>query len=280
MRGLPARLAGNLLDVLLPNRCLFCGAALSGRVCACTGCLEGITLFTGHLCARCGAPLDATPGDRPRETPTGTFSCTREQPAGETCPQCRDVSWSFTRNVSLCSYEGAMRLLIHQLKFGGRRGVSRLLGALAVDRHAAYIGDHHLLVPVPLAGPRRLERGYNQAMLLAKQIASCMGACGTGSAGDPGFPRPPVLCDALLRRGACSPQSSLGSFSDRVSNMRDRFILRVETRKILRGKRVLLVDDVLTSGATASACARTLLEGGAGRVDLLTAARTLRFSAA
>jgi predicted amidophosphoribosyltransferase len=65
-----------------------------------------------------------------------------------------------------------------------------------------------------------------------------------------------------------------------MSNMRDRFILRRGAEKLLRGKRALLVDDVLTSGATASACARALLEGGAGLVDLLTAARTLRYSAA
>mgnify|MGYP001098769619 CR=1 FL=1 len=266
LRGGPARLLGEIIDLLFPGSCLFCGAPLSGEACACSHCLREIPLFTGPRCARCGAPLDGTPPGWSRGAGVGF-------PAGEPgvsleagCLQCAKVCWSFARNVSLSAYDGPLRVLVHQLKFESRRGVCRLLGELAVSRSAEYIGAHQLLVPVPLTGTRKLERGYNQALLLGRDICRRMGAHG------------PVLCDALRRAGKSPPQSSLDSLRERARNMRDRFTLRRGAGRQVMGRRVLLVDDVLTSGATASACARALLEGGADRVDLFTAARTLRFS--
>jgi ComF family protein len=161
-----------------------------------------------------------------------------------------------------------MRTLIHQLKFSGRRGISRLLGALAVYSHRDYITEHQFLVPVPLTGERKMERGYNQALLLSREIRAHAGERG------------PLLLDILRRAGGSPPQSGMHSIGERVRNMKDRFSLRRGAVSLIKGKRVLLVDDVLISGATASACARALQNGGAARVDLLTIARTMRFSRA
>jgi ComF family protein len=150
------------------------------------------------------------------------------------------------------------------LKFKGRTGAAGALGRLAFAALPEYIGAHDLLVPVPLSRKRMVERGYNQSLLICRALSRAGG--------------PAAAVRTLSRKGNSPPQSSLEIVESRLANMNDRFEVRRARRNRIKGRKILLVDDVLTSGATASACARALTGGGADEVNLFTLARTVLWS--
>jgi ComF family protein len=168
--------------------------------------------------------------------------------------------------MSIFEFTDMIRDVVHLYKFGGRSSLHRLFADLATgggstaDRIGDYIRLHDCLVPVPLTPLRAAERGFNQSALLAKRIAHTLSI--------------PCLGSILQRRGSSPPQSGMLDLHRRVRNVNDRFFLRESAA--IEGKTPLLVDDVLTTGATAAACASVLLEGGAKEVNLLTIARTVR----
>ena len=153
-----------------------------------------------------------------------------------------------------------MREAIHAFKFGGRRSLAEplgdLLAGLGLSALPGPVPD--LLVPVPLHRRRERERGYNQALLVARRLERAWGIA--------------VSADALVRVGATAPQADLDAPARR-RNVRKAFaVVRPE---IIEGRHLVLVDDVLTTGATAAECARTLAGAGAAVVGVLTIARTL-----
>jgi ComF family protein len=164
----------------------------------------------------------------------------------------------FAAGASLGPYAGALRSAIHELKYRGRRRVAaRLADALLGEPSVrALLAADAVLVPVPLHPRRKRERGFNQAEWLAAELAR----------------RVPVrLAPAVLvRRKETAPQTGL-SASARRANVRGAFAVR--RRAQVDGRVVVLVDDVLTTGATALACAQALRQAGAAQVRLLTAAR-------
>jgi ComF family protein len=242
MRGFLRKVIGSSLSCLFPNRCFFCGAVLVGEACICPSCGSGMKPIPPDRCVRCGAPSTGTAG----------------KPAKD-CPQCREFDWSFSSNMSIFEFTGMTRDLVHQYKFRGRRSLHRFFAdrALCVRE---YVLAHDVLVPVPLTPRRAAGRGFNQSELIARRIGRALAV--------------PCLASTLKRRGTSPPQSGVPDLRTRVRNVRDQFFLR--RSDAIRGRSVLLVDDVLTTGATASACARVLLDGGARKVDLLTIARTVR----
>jgi ComF family protein len=155
------------------------------------------------------------------------------------------------------AYEGAARTAILTLKFRSGRYLAPLMGTFL--REELDIRPLHVdvVVPVPLAPGRLRQRGFNQAALLAEQVA--LHAAGT-------------LLDGALTRRERPPQSSL-RLTDRLSNLAGAFTC--PRREQLEGKRVLLVDDVVTTGTTVSVCADTLAEAGARRISVLAFARDL-----
>ncbi|MGQ9616193.1 MAG: ComF family protein [Spirochaetota bacterium] len=155
-----------------------------------------------------------------------------------------------------------MRELIHHFKFGGRRSLFRVFSELLLVHKASYIREHDAIIPVPLSQARFRERGFNQSYMIGKTIATSTNI--------------PFFGNILLRRGRSKPQSSIKSLRERRENLTDRFFLRKKGKEMVRGKSILLIDDVLTTGATASACARVLYPGGAVRVNLLSITRALR----
>jgi ComF family protein len=176
------------------------------------------------------------------------------------CGRCRRGLQPFSAGASLGPYEGSLRTAIHEFKYRSRRRVATRLAAelLASEAGAAVLGGAQVLVPVPLHPRRRRERGFNQAELLAAELAA-----GTGLE---------VAAGALVRRKDTAPQAGL-SAAQRRENVSGAFAVR--KRAQIADRVVVVVDDVFTTGATALACARALREGGACEVRLLAAARVI-----
>jgi ComF family protein len=159
-------------------------------------------------------------------------------------------------------YEGALRALIHLFKYSGMKPLAERLSGLLLRAMPLDGAAYDLVVPMPLHWRRRWKRGFNQATLLARHVARRRGI--------------PML-EAVRRVRATATQAGLTN-SNRRKNVSGAF--RVATRytenSALSGKRILLIDDVMTTGATGAACARALKRAGASSVTLLTLARTDR----
>jgi ComF family protein len=233
-----------IFSLFFPAECRICDVPLEGftRVPVCRECLSApAPLEAEYFCASCNAPFQ---NDFPLD-------------ANGVCALCRTGLQGFDRASSFGFYDGALRSLIHLLKYSGMRplapGLSRLLErALPVDERYDFI------VAVPLHWRRRWSRGFNQAELLARGIAERRGI-------------PAVI--ALRRVKFTAIQAGLTS-AGRRRNMTGAFRLRKAID--VRGKRILLIDDVFTTGATATACAGVLKRAGAVSVSLLTLARADR----
>lgn len=227
-----------VLAVVFPSPCPACGQLLS-------------QLRRGPLCEPC---WDALPRHR-----SATCGCGLPLAPGLSgCPRCRRGRQVFAAGCSLGPYEGSLRVAIHELKFSGRRRVAARFAELLLESEAArrLVATSDLLVAVPLH-PRRLrERGYNQAALIAQELARRSGR--------------PCCPDALVRRLDTAPQAGL-SAAARRRNVREAFKVRHKAK--VAGRTVTLVDDVVTTGATALACGRELVAAGAREVRLLSAAR-------
>jgi ComF family protein len=163
--------------------------------------------------------------------------------------------WAYAR--AAVRYGECARDAIHAFKFGGRRAMAAPLAALVADLGPSLpLGAVDVIVPVPLHPRRERERGFNQSWLLARRLAEAWGLTARG--------------DVLTRRVATAPQTDLGAAARRL-NVRDAFAVR--RPELVAGRHLLLVDDVLTTGATVSECAVALRSGGAATVGVVTVAR-------
>ncbi|HSE04620.1 MAG TPA: ComF family protein [Methylomirabilota bacterium] len=176
------------------------------------------------------------------------------------CRSCRRRAPAFDYGRAAAPYDGVMREAVHAFKFVGRRALAAPLGDLLAELGAAALpaGMPDLLVPVPLHPRRERERGFNQATLLARRLGRAWGC--------------PVRGDVLIRAVATPSQTELDAAARRA-NVRRAFRLRRPA--CVAGRHVVLVDDVLTTGATLSECARCLREAGAALVGVLTVARVV-----
>jgi len=193
--------------------------------------------------------------------------------AATVCPACAEQAPEFAQAVGYGVYEGELRGLLHLLKYDGMTPIARRLGQRLAAQVAALnipAAAPVLIVPVPLHPAKRRSRGFNQSELIARGMV-------TGLRSIHASRRWRVTTRVLERRRATESQSRL-SPEGRRRNLRSAFFVRDAER--LKGKQVLLVDDIYTTGATARACTRVLLRAGAAQVWVATVARAQREGAA
>jgi len=236
--------AGNrMLDIVLPPRCLKCGATVDAVGALCADCWPAVAFLAPPHCAACGLPFEFDLGP---DALCG--ACAGERPV-------------FARARAAFRYDDGSKDLILRFKHADRTDSAPAFARWMARAGAALLADADLIVPVPLHWLRLFMRRYNQAALLASALGGLSGK--------------PAVNDLLLRRRRTPSQGGLGALG-RQRNVAGAFAVDPRRRSLLHDKRVLLVDDVLTTGATVSACTSALLRAGAGAVDVLTLARVVR----
>lgn len=227
-----------LLDAVLPPHCLTCDHAVSDHGTFCVECFRGLSFITAPLCDGCGVPMPY---------------------AGSAhCEACQAVPHRFTAARAAWLYDDAARRLILPFKHRDRGALAGPIARQMARAGATLLARADLLVPVPLHPSRLRARRYNQSALLAARLAR--------EAGKPWLP------DTLRRIRATASLGELGAAQRRAA-VDGAFAVPSHIANRISGRRILLVDDVLTSGATADACAAALLGAGAEAVDVLAAAR-------
>jgi ComF family protein len=232
------RLGAGVLEFFLPRLCLFCGAAVgeAGQVAVCPECERRIEWVETPLCTCCGRVFESRDG------------------ADRLCGECQTDPPPFARARAAALYEGPAAQAITRFKF------QRRMAYLPVMQHwlrlpicMELVAGADLLVPVPLHPKRLKARGFNQALLLARA-----------------FPEVPLGREAVVRTRHTVPQVGLNP-KERKDNVKGAFAVPDPAR--VKGKNVLLIDDLFTTGSTVKECAKVLLKAGARRVEVLTVAR-------
>jgi ComF family protein len=231
-----------VVELVYPPGCVACGAATGEPHALCARCWSGLSFIERPFCERLGTPFAVDHGP-------GLLS-----PAAIADPPV------FQRARAVARYDETTRAVVHRLKYGDRPELARALGAMMARAGAELLAEADVIVPVPLHRFRLWRRRFNQAMILAQALGRRGG----------------IPCDPFLLARVRPTRAQVGlTKAQRRENLQGAFRVPLDAKPRLMGKRVLLVDDVLTTGSTANACARALLRGGAASVDVLAFARVV-----
>lgn len=247
-RPLAGALAGAgraVLDLALPPTCISCGAIMRDAGGLCGACWGRMTLISPPVCHRLGTPFAIPPP--PGDGPPVSAEALADPPA-------------FDRARAAVLFGAVSRDLVHRLKYGDRLDLAAPMARLMAQAAPDLVREADVIVPVPLHLFRLWRRRFNQSALLARNLAAASGN--------------PVHVEALQRVRPTSSQVAL-SRAERRANVSGAFRVPAMAAPAVAGRRVLLVDDVLTTGATLDACARMLRRSGASGVDALTFARVV-----
>lgn len=232
------KIAESFLNALYPVKinCIFCGKKIEKGIPVCGECLSKLEIISSPFCEKCGKPL--------------------YNDLSSYCYDCKRKKHYFEKARAYGVYEGVLKGLIHEFKYNKDRRFSAFFGEKLFEAYErSGFSDIDLIVPVPLHKKREEKRGFNQSLLLAKELGE----------------RAKIeVRDTLIRIRNTGHQTALPR-EKRDENVRDAF--RINAGYPVEGKNVLLVDDVYTTGNTADECAKALLSGGARKVYVITLAR-------
>jgi ComF family protein len=230
-----------IVDVALPQLCPACRAPVDGAG-LCPACWSKLSFIAPPYCERLGTPFafDGGPG-------LLSMEAIADPPA-------------YDRARAAVRYDDISSKLVHALKYGDRLDLAPTMGRWMANAGRALLAEADAMVPVPLHWRRQWARRFNQSALLAEVISKATGR---------------QVAHGALKRVKATPQQVGLDKSGRARNVQGAFRVPAEGKAAVAGRRVVLVDDVLTSGATTDACARALLRGGAAAVDVLVFARVV-----
>ena len=236
------RLGSGLLDLVYPPTCLDCGAPVASADALCPSCFRKLRPITAPYCPRLGIPFAVALGE-------GALSA---EAIADPPP--------YQRSRSAVVYNEVARAVVGRLKYGDRPELAGFCARLMVRAGAEFWEAGPVLVPVPLARRRQLERLYNQSTELARVLGRL-----TGLAVDPG----------LVKRSRHTRQQVGLSADARHRNVAGAFTAHPDLARRLAGRRIVLVDDVITTGSTVAALTRALNRAGADKVDVISFARVV-----
>ena len=231
------------LDIFFPGCCLTCSTGLKGRqdISYCQVCLRDVRLIGAPFCTICGKPFDNCAGEN------------------HLCGYCLKHKWSFSRARAVVYYQGPVTEAVKVFKYKGKMHGLKTFAALTRQYYLHHpLPEPDLILPVPLHPKRLRERGFNQALVLGREL----------------FPNSKEKIDphVLERHQWTRPQTGLKGV-ERRKNVKNVF--KVKKTEKVKNKKILLVDDVFTTGATVNECARILLKNKAEEVEVFTFARAI-----
>ncbi|MCB5174348.1 ComF family protein [Microvirga lenta] len=242
LRTFLRRAGASALALLYPPTCIACQAATGEAHALCAACWAGIRFIERPYCERLGTPFAVDLGQ-----PLLSPAAIADPPV-------------FGRARAVAEYDGTASLLVHRLKYNDRLDLAPAMGTMIARAGTELLAEADVIVPVPLHRWRLWRRRFNQAMALAARVSSESG----------------VPCDPFLLARVKRTRRQVGlTKAQRQENLQGAFRVPPEAKARLHGRRVLLIDDVLTTGATANAASRVLLRGGAASVDILAFARVV-----
>jgi ComF family protein len=235
--------AQQMLDIVYPPSCIACLAAVQQSAALCTACWSAMPFIERPFCERLGTPF------------------THDLGPGLISPEAIANPPVYGRARAVARFEdGPARQLVHRLKYGDRAELAAPMGRWMTRAGAELLFGADLLIPVPLHRRRLFQRRFNQAAVLAQTIS-----------GLSGVPTDPLV----LRRVRPTPPQVGLSRAQRADNVQGAFRVSPEDRPKVQDRKIVLVDDVMTSGATANAASRVLLRAGAASVDVVVFARVV-----
>ncbi len=237
-------------NLIYPEACELCGMPMgpSSAPELCSSCEETLFKIETIRCTLCGWPEES-------------WESSEQEGEERLCQRCREERPLFGRARSLYAYGGGILELLQGFKYRGSWRAGKILGRLFAEESRSFFLERppfDIIAPVPLHRRKLRARGFNQAWFFVQQLE---------------VPERTQKIPTLLRRIQETHSQAQLSFQERKQNLLDAFALNVKYKESVKGKRILIVDDVLTTGATANGCARALLEGGVKEVEVLSLCR-------